>query len=97
MPKVVVKMNDTIESLLRRFKRSVEKSGVLSKVRRCQFYEKPSAERKRKKAAAVKRHLKKVARENMYASRGPSLPKTTSRDFKPARTSQAAPRESKSE
>lgn len=87
MPKVIVKMNDNIDSLLRRFKRSVEKSGVLSKVRRCQFYEKPSAERKRKKAAAVKRHLKKVARESMFISRGPSLPKKTTRESNSFRSS----------
>lgn len=66
MPKVVVKANDTIEAALRRFKRAVEKSGVLSKVRRCQFYEKPSTKRKRKKAAAVKRHLKKMMRDNLH-------------------------------
>jgi small subunit ribosomal protein S21 len=33
-------------------------------VRRREFYEKPTWERKRKKAAAVKRHAKKVWREN---------------------------------
>ena len=63
MPKVVLKSNDNIDSALRRFKRAVEKSGVLSKMRRCQFYEKPSAIRKRKRAAAVKRHMKKMSRE----------------------------------
>jgi len=49
---------------LRRFKRSCEKAGVLSEVRRREFFEKPTWERKRKKAAAKKRHLKKLAREN---------------------------------
>ena len=48
---------------LRRFKRSCEKAGILSEVRRREFYEKPTQERKRKQAAAVKRHLKKLARE----------------------------------
>jgi small subunit ribosomal protein S21 len=66
MPKVVVKLGDTIEAALRRFKRAVEKAGVLTKVRRCQAYEKPSALRKRKRAAAVKRHLKKMAREAQH-------------------------------
>jgi small subunit ribosomal protein S21 len=32
-------------------------------VRRREFYEKPTQERKRKAAAAVKRHLKKVSRD----------------------------------
>jgi small subunit ribosomal protein S21 len=34
---------------------------VLSELRRREFYEKPTQERKRKKAAAVKRHQKRSA------------------------------------
>jgi small subunit ribosomal protein S21 len=37
---------------------------VLSEVRRREFYEKPTAMRKRKAAAAVKRHIKKLQRES---------------------------------
>jgi len=54
---------------MRRFKRSCEKAGVLSEVRRREFYEKPTQERKRKQAAAVKRHAKKVSRENARRTR----------------------------
>ncbi len=64
MPNVRVKENEPFEIALRRFKRSCEKAGVLAEVRRRECYEKPTAERKRKAAAAVKRHLKKVFREN---------------------------------
>ena len=64
MSQVTVGENEGIESALRRFKRSCEKAGVLSEVRRREFFEKPTWERKRKKAAAKKRHLKKLAREN---------------------------------
>ena len=63
MPQVKVKDNEPFDVALRRFKRSCEKAGVLSEVRRREFYEKPTQERKRKRAAAVKRHAKKVARE----------------------------------
>jgi len=63
MPNVRVKDNDPFEVAIRRFKRSCEKAGVLAEVRRREFYEKPTTERKRKAAAAVKRHLKKVQRE----------------------------------
>ena len=35
----------------------------MSELRRREFYEKPTTERKRKKAAAIKRHMKKVYRE----------------------------------
>lgn len=64
MPIVKVRENEPFDIALRRFKRSCEKAGVLAEVRRREFYEKPTAERKRKKASAVKRHLKKVFREN---------------------------------
>jgi small subunit ribosomal protein S21 len=63
MPSVKVKENEPFDVALRRFKRSCEKAGVLSEVRRREFYEKPTSVRKRKAAAAVKRHLKKLQRE----------------------------------
>lgn len=63
MPNVKVKENEPFDVALRRFKRSCEKAGVLAEVRRREFYEKPTQVRKRKQAAAVKRHAKKVARE----------------------------------
>ena len=64
MPHVRVKDNEPFDIALRRFKRSCEKAGVLSEVRRREFYEKPTAMRKRKAAAAVKRHIKKLQRES---------------------------------
>ena len=64
MPIVKVRENEPFDVALRRFKRSCEKAGVLSEVRRREFFEKPTWKRKRKKAAAKKRHLKKLAREN---------------------------------
>jgi small subunit ribosomal protein S21 len=64
MPNVRVKENEPFEIAMRRFKRSCEKAGILAEVRRREAYEKPTTERKRKAAAAVKRHLKKLSREN---------------------------------
>ena len=64
MPTVKLKDSEPFDIALRRFKRSCEKAGVLSEVRRREFFEKPTWERKRKKAAAKRRHLKKLAREN---------------------------------
>ena len=69
MPAVKVKENEPFDVALRRFKRSCEKAGVLSEVRRREQFEKPTAERKRKKAAAVKRHAKKVSREQRKMTR----------------------------
>ena len=64
MPSVRVKENESFDVAMRRFKRSCEKAGVLTEVRRREFYEKPTTARKRQLAAAVKRHLKRLSREN---------------------------------
>ncbi|RMG54623.1 MAG: 30S ribosomal protein S21 [Gammaproteobacteria bacterium] len=63
MPSVRVKENEPFDIALRRFKRTCEKAGVLAEVRRREYYEKPTEVRKRKKAAAVKRHAKRLAKE----------------------------------
>lgn len=62
-----VKENEPFEVAIRRFKRAIEKNGLLTDLRAREFYEKPTSERKRKKAAAVKRHFKRL--------RGQMLPK----------------------
>jgi len=62
MPTVQVKENEPFDIALRRFKRSCEKAGILTEVRRREFYEKPTSVRKRKAAAAVKRSQKRQAR-----------------------------------
>ncbi|KQA26715.1 30S ribosomal protein S21 [Vibrio metoecus] len=65
MPVVKVRENEPFDVALRRFKRSLaKKAGILSEVRRREHYEKPTTVRKRAKAAAQKRHAKKLAREN---------------------------------
>jgi small subunit ribosomal protein S21 len=60
MPSVRVKENEPFEVAMRRFKRTVEKTGLLTELRAREFYEKPTSERKRKKAAAIKRHYKRI-------------------------------------
>ena len=60
MPSVRLKENEPFDVALRRFKRTIEKTGLLTELRAREFYEKPTAERKRKKAAAVKRHYKRL-------------------------------------
>lgn len=69
MPSVRVREGEPFESALRRFKRTCEKAGVLTEIRRRECYEKPTEVRKRKAAAAVKRHLKKMWRENQRRNR----------------------------
>ncbi len=55
MSNVRVKENEPFDVALRRFKRIIEKTGRLTELRAREFYEKPTWERKRKAAAAVKR------------------------------------------
>lgn len=62
MPSVRVKENEPFELALRRFRRSCEKAGVFTEMRRREHYEKPTEIRKRKAAAARKREQKKLAR-----------------------------------
>lgn len=69
MPAVKLKENEPFDIALRRFKRACEKAGILSEVRRREHYEKPTSVRKRKKAAAVKRALKKASRDQIKRKR----------------------------
>ena len=55
MSEVRVKENESLDSALRRFKRSCAKSGLLAEVRKREHYEKPSVRRKKKSEAARKR------------------------------------------
>lgn len=64
MPDIRVKEGENPEYALRKFKRACEKAGILTECRRREFYEKPTAMRKRKKIAAIKRHAKKIMRES---------------------------------
>jgi len=48
---VVASENESFESLLKRFNKKVQQTGILSELRRREHYEKPSVRRKRKKAA----------------------------------------------
>ena len=58
--KVQVRANESLEAALRRFKRTVEKTGLLTELRAREYYEKPTTARKRKLAAAIKRHHKRL-------------------------------------
>ena len=65
MPTVRVKENEPFEVAMRRFKRTVEKTGLLTELRAREFYEKPTAERKRKRAAAIKRNYKRLRSQQL--------------------------------
>lgn len=57
MPEIRVGENESIESALKRFKKKIQKAGILSEIKRRERYEKPSIKRKRKSEAARKRRV----------------------------------------
>ncbi len=55
MSSVTVKEGESLDSALRRFKRSFQKAGIQQELRKREHYEKPSVKRKKKSEAARKR------------------------------------------
>ncbi|MCH5583858.1 30S ribosomal protein S21 [Shimazuella sp. AN120528] len=49
-----VRKNESLDTALRRFKRSISKDGVLSEARKRERYDKPSVKRKKKAEAAAR-------------------------------------------
>lgn len=60
MPYVRIRENEHFEGAIRRFKRIIDRCGLITELRAREFYEKPTSERKRKHSAAIKRHQKKL-------------------------------------
>ena len=58
MAEIRVKENETLDSALRRFKKSCARSGVLSEVKKREQYDQPSVKKKKKSEAARKRKFK---------------------------------------
>ena len=58
MAQVIVRENESLESDLKRFKRSFARDGVMSELRKREHYEKPSVKRKKKSEAARKKAKK---------------------------------------
>jgi len=56
---VHIKENESLDSALKRFKRSVAKAGVLSDMRKKEYYQSPSVKRRKKSEAARKNKNKK--------------------------------------
>ncbi len=68
MPTIKLRETEYFDVALRRFKKTVEKAGVLTELRARESYEKPTTKRKREKSAAVKR-LHKLLRSKRLSKR----------------------------
>lgn len=65
MPGVILEESDNFDYALRKFKKQVEKAGILSELKKREHYEKPSVRRKKKEMAARKRLMKKLRKLGM--------------------------------
>lgn len=63
--RVNLREDEDIGRALRKFKRKVDDSGILDELRKREFFEKPTTERKRRHGAAVNRYKKKLEKERL--------------------------------
>lgn len=61
MIRVKVRSNESVEQMVRRFKKLCEKEGLTREIKRTSYYEKPSERRRRK----ARKSTKRVSRDAM--------------------------------
>lgn len=66
MAGVLVKANEPFEKALRRFKKTCEKAGIMTEMKKHLHFEKPSERRKRRVAAAKRKRAKLGEKFNPY-------------------------------
>ncbi len=69
MTVIKVKDNESFEQAMKRFKKTCEKAGVLTALRRREYYDKHSIRKKKNAAAARKRALKNMRRMSRLSTR----------------------------
>ena len=60
IPAIIVGEDEALEKALKRFKRMVEKEGIIREWKRREFYEKPSTIRNRKRKAMIRKRFRKI-------------------------------------
>ena len=68
MARVVVRKNENTEKAIKRFKRKVEKEGIMRDIKKNRHYKKPSVKKKEKRKAAQKRR-RKLAKRRLTRNR----------------------------
>lgn len=63
MTKIVVYEGESFDNAMRRFRKSVERAGILRAIKKHEVYEKPSERRKRRLLAARKKEIKRQREE----------------------------------
>ncbi len=72
MPSIQLKEDENFDFALRKFKRLCDRAGIITEVRRREYYEKPTAVRKRKMLTAVK-NARRMHRMNSPRNRAKSV------------------------
>lgn len=62
MIRVKVRSHESVEQMVRRFKKLCEKEGLTRDIKRNSYYEKPSERRRRQ----MRKSLKRIARDQAY-------------------------------
>ena len=60
MAHIIVDDNEVLEKAIKRFKRMVEKEGIIREFKKREYYEKPSTILNRKKKAIARKQMKKT-------------------------------------
>jgi len=67
VPKVIAKDGESFQVLLRKFKKSCEKAGLLSDIKKNNYFEKPSVERRRKAKESRRKAIKLQRKQNRFS------------------------------
>lgn len=65
MVKITPRRNESIQATLRRFRKILEKEGIVKEIKRLAYYESPSEERSRVKRRIKREREKEVRKENI--------------------------------
>ena len=66
MPYIVVNGNENLEISIRKFKRIVEREGMIKAWKKSKFFEKPSVIKRRKKKSAIRKSQKKKRKNTSF-------------------------------
>ena len=66
IPAIIVGEDEPLDKAVKRFKRMVEKEGVVREWREREFFEKPSTIKNRKKKALERKRMKKLRKIRSY-------------------------------
>ena len=61
---ITVDETEELEKAIKRFKRQVEKEGIIREWKKREFYEKPSTINNRKKKSMQRKHMKKMRKSS---------------------------------